>query len=222
LKRAFSLIEVVFAIVIIAISMMSVPTLLSQSSKSDELSIIQESILASVTKIGNILSFSWDGNSYDSSNRIVRVLDVKGGDSELDRVVTTPIATNDNNLRVGHIYVNKRRRFFDFITYGKVYPGNNINSINQFNGQTTTISGSGAYDYKDKGLILKSKVFYISDRANYASKNVKFNISSKPFSNSTNIKMIELNTTSPMLNKSFILRTIVCNIGQSKLLERVY
>ena len=71
-------------------------------------------------------------------------------------------------------------------------------------------------------MTLQSKVFYISDKADYASKNVKFNISPIPRLVSTNIKMIELNTTSPMLNKSFILRTIVCNIGQSKLLERVY
>jgi hypothetical protein len=169
----------------------------------------------------NILSFPWDGNSFDTSNKILRVLDVASGDSKLDRVVTTPIATNDNNLRVGHIYANKRRRFFD-TPKNPSASTTTMDNINYFHNKTATIGTSGAYDYKDSGITMASKVFYISDSANYNQKNITFNVSISSVGSSTNIKIIELNTTSPLLGKSFILRAFMCNIGQSGLLERTY
>ena len=226
MKKGFSLIEVVLAIVIIAISMMSVPMLLKQSSKSNEFSIIQESILATSTKLGNILSYSWDKNSYDASNAILRTLDVKNGDSELDRV----IGSNDNNLRIGHIFYDGRRRFFDFSSIGRVYPDNIVNaakvSINDFHNQTSTISGGGAYDYKDSSISIKSAIYYISDNANYNNQNINFTFTTptnRPITTanySTNIKMIVMTTTSPLLGHSLTLRTFESNIGQSNLLTR--
>ena len=196
MKKAFSLIEVVFAIVVIAISLMSVPMLLKQSSSSDEASIIQESVLASSTKIGNILSFPWDSASFDTTNKVLRVLDVTSGDSELNRVSTL----NDGNGRIGHIYADKRRRFFDT-------PKNpsasitTMDSISYFHNKTATIGASGAYDYKDSGITMASKVFYIGDSSTYSNKNINFTISTTPVTNSTNIKMIELNTTSPLFHQ---------------------
>ncbi len=231
MKRGFSLIEVVFAIVIIAISLMSVPMMLKQSAKSEEFSIIQEVILATATKMDNILSYPWDKNSYDTTNKILRTLDVSSGDSELARVVTAPLSTRDNNLRVGQIYKSKRRRFFDYSTYTSKVPDTSINnspkeSINDFYNKTFTISGSGAYDYKDSGMSMVSKIYYVGDSATYSQAPVlsaSIGISSTtPITNinSTNIKMIEINATSPMLNKSLILRSYMFNIGQSKLLTR--
>ncbi len=216
MKKAFSLIEVVFAIVIVAISLMSVPMLLKQSSKANENSIIQESILAASTQMGNILSYAWDGASYDANNTILRVLDVTAGDNELAR----DMFSLDKNYRKDCVIGDKRRRFFDTATYTKVYPKGG--GISQFNGTSTTITGKGAYDYKDSSISMNSKVFYISDSADYSKKNITFTVSTIPVANSTNIKMIELNTTSPLLGKSFILRTYSCNIGQSGLLHRYY
>lgn len=231
MKRGFSLIEVVLAIVIIAISMMSVPMLLKQTSKSDEFSIIQEAVLASSTKMGNILSYSWDKNSYDNSNFILRTLDISSnGDSELVRV----IGTNDSNLRKGHIFQNSRRRFFDYngsngITYpdNTVTPSNKV-SINDFHNQTATIGGGGAYDYKDSTISMNSKIYYVPDSATYSNTNINFTfsqstsvpITSDPKTKSTNIKMIVITTISPLLGHSLTLRTYESNIGQSKLITR--
>jgi len=219
LKKAFSLIEVVFAIIIISISLMSVPMLLKEAGKSDEHSIIQESILAASTKMGNILSYPWDDSSYDTTNNVLRVLDVSpSGDSELAR----DGASVNQNYRKGHIVADKRRRFFDSIANpGGVFPNNGTtDNVSAFDGATATIAASGAYDYKDSGITMSSKVFYISDSANYSSQDITFTLNNTSLANSTNIKMIELNTTSPVLGKSFILRTFVCNIGQANLMER--
>jgi len=226
LKKGFSLIEVVFAIVIISISLMSVPMLLKQSSKSDEFSIMQEAILATSTKMGNILSYPWDSNSYDSANAILRTLDIHNGDNELNRVTT---GVNDNNLRQGHIYQSKRRRFFDFASVGRVYPNNSVgaaaNSINYFHGKSETIGGSDAYDYKDAGMTINSSVFYVSDVAHYSQTHLVSSINTFTINNiigaqDTNIKMVQITTTSPNLNHSLTLRCYTCNIGQSKLLTR--
>ncbi len=228
MKRGFSLIEVVFSIVIIAISLMSVPMLLKESAKSNEFSMMQEAILATSTKMGNILSYSWDKNSYDSSNKILRTLDVLNGDSELDRVTT---GANDNNLRVGHIFADKRRRFFDNINPGAKNPDTTITvankqSLNDFHGETTTIGGSGGFDYKDAGMSMTSNVYYVSDSANYNQTNFVANITpstTNPITSnaqSTNIKMVEVNTTMPTLGQSIILRSYLANIGQAKLLTR--
>jgi len=219
-KRAFSLIEVVFAIIIISISLMSVPMLLKQSSKSDEFAIIQESILAASTKMGNIISYPWDDNSYDTTNKVLRVLDVSSsGDSELNR---DPTSLNQN-YRIGHIVADKRRRFFDFIDPGPTYPNSGtaiMNNISAFDGKSVTIGAGGAYDYKDAGITMSSKVFFVSDATDYSLQDITFNVNNTSLANSTNIKMIELNTTSPVLGRNFILRTFMCNIGQSTLLER--
>ena len=229
MKKGFSLIEIVLAIVIIAISMMSVPMILTQTSKSNEFSIIQESILASSTKMINILSYYWDKNSYDKENKILRTLDVTNGDSELDRIVATP-SINDNNLRIGHLYYDKRRRFFDFILVGKTYPDTSINvsnqeSINDFHDKTATIGGSGAYDYKDSKIALTSKIYYIPDNTDYSKTDIHFTFTtptSTPITNnkSTNIKMIVVDTVSPLLGRHLVLRSFESNVGQSKLLIR--
>lgn len=227
MNKGFSLIEVVLAIVIIAISMLTVPMLLTQTSKSNEFSIIQESILASSTKMINILSYSWDKNSYDETNKILRTLDITNGDSELNRIVNS---TNDNNLRIGHIYYDKRRRFFDYILIGKKYPDTTVNpstpvSINDFHNQTTTIGGSGAYDYKDPKMSISSKIYYIPDNTDYSKTDIYFTFTTPtttPITNTknTNIKMIVIDTASPLLGRHLILRAFESNIGQSKLLIR--
>lgn len=231
MKRGFSLIEVVFAILIISISLMSIPMLLKESAKSNEFSMMQEVILATSTKMGNILSYSWDKNSYDSSNKILRTLDVLNGDSELKRVVTTPKFTRDNNLRVGHIFKNQRRRFYDYLKPGFVYPDTTVSSfvkrsINDFYAESKTLGGSGSFDYKDKNMKIVSYIYYVSDRADYSKTHIFANISPSPkypITNnlkSTNIKMVEVNTTMPILGQNIVLRSYVSNVGQSKLLIR--
>lgn len=228
MKRGFSLIEVVFAIVIISISLMSVPMLLKETAKSNEYSIMQEAILATSTKMGNIISYPWDKNSYDSTNKILRTLDVSNGDSELDRKP----GVNDDNLRVGHIYADKRRRFFDVLKYPSgVYPDitvilSNKRSINDFHRETSIIGGSGGFDYKDSGMSMTSFISYIDDAANYSSTIVTAKINSStsnPITSnvrSTNIKMVQITTNMPNLGQSIVLKSYLSNIGQSKMIIR--
>ena len=230
MKRAgFSLIELVLSIVIIAIAVMSIPMMLQESAKNDRYSLLQESILAARTKMGNILSFRWDENSPDGSgsSQILRVLDVSNGDSELDRVA-------GSIRRVGHVFANKRRRMKDFTSATRASDPTDasppVDDIDDFDGNISTVymqngAFGNSFDYLDKALEMNTTVSFISDNANYASQNINFTFNTTPapltIANSTNIKMIELKVaTGVNVDTPFIFRAFSSNIGQSRLLTK--
>jgi prepilin-type N-terminal cleavage/methylation domain-containing protein len=226
MRSGFSLIELIFSIVIIAISVMSIPMMLQQSSKSDNFSLLQETILSSHTKMQNIVSYRWDDASSETDNSVVRVLDVKNGDSELNRTVVA-----SSIRRKGHIVADKRRKMFDVATYPtSIVDG--TNDIDDFNNIEYTISNGGGngiagdLDYIDTNLKMTPHIYYIDDKTDYSLSNITFTFDSdtnKSLSlpNSTNIKMVELVTTSQIDSSIPItFRTFSCNIGQSKLLRR--
>ena len=225
-RAAFSLIELVLAIVIIAISLMTIPLMLSQSGNNNSFAIAQETIFAARTKIGNILTHQWDANSTENNGSItyIRVLDVQNGDADLNRSA----GTLDDNRRLGHVGDNLRRRFHDGNTTiaGMTFPsgGAGTDNIDQFNGDFVAFSGFTGFDYV-REFNLTTSVFYISDDSNYTSQNINFdfNVSSRApinnINNSTNIKMIEVVARSEDGN-TFTFRTFSSNIGQTDLLSR--
>jgi prepilin-type N-terminal cleavage/methylation domain-containing protein len=229
LKRSgFSLIELVLSIVIIAISLMSVPMLLSQSSKSNQYALIQESVMAARTKIGNILTFQWDNNStsYDLSHSStidgVLVMDVRNGDDEFNR--TSPTA-----FRKGHVsYKNKgRRRMYRDVVYASAIgkEGAEFDDLDDFDGIETSVTLTdgigevGDFDYLGiSKLKIKPNINFLNDDANYSNKHIAFSFDvankvGKNSNQSTNIKMIELSVESEFRSNPFILRAFSSNIG---------
>ncbi len=228
-RSGFSLVELVFSIVVIAIALMTVPLMLSQSAKSNQFSLMQESILAARTKMGNILSFKWDENASDSNGSVVRVVDVTDGSVALNR-----IAYSDKNRRKGHIKEDRRRRMTDTEVNASLGQevADEFDDIDDFDGDSSIVAATGAagvkgkFDYLDNDLNLTIDVKYISDDVNYSEQNITFdfNVSSAvnfTATKSTNIKMIELNATSVNRDFPFVFRMFSSNIGQSKLYERV-
>lgn len=229
-RAAFSLIELVLAIVIIAISLMTIPLMLSQSGNNNSFSIAQETIFAARTKIGNILTHQWDANSTEDNDSItyIRVLDVINGDASLDRLALA--GTLDDNRRMGHVQNNLRRRFHDdnITVSGVVRPSGGIDedntSIDQFNGDFVEFDSFTGFDYV-REFNLTTAIFYISDNVNYANQIINFNfdVSTEAnitdINNSTNIKMIEVVARSED-GITFTFRTFSSNIGQTDLLSR--
>jgi len=224
-RKGFTFIELVVAIVVIGIAMMSIPLMLSQATRSNEFSINQEVILASSTKIGNILSFPWD----DKLVGIVSakpILDVTKGDSELNR-----FPNQSSTRRIGNFKANYRRKFDSNITYASSVLGqtndNNasaFNDMDDFNGTTTQISSGGNGDYI-KGFTLTTTVNYISDKAIYSSSptlNFDLNTTSITDNNTTNIKMVEVKATDANGNTITTLRAFSTNIGSYELIYRIF
>ncbi len=226
-REGFSLIELVLAIIIIAITLMSIPLMLQQSSKSNSFALVQESILAARTKMGNILSFKWDENSTDTigAMSVIRALDVTHGAVDLNR-------SGSDIRRRGHVFTDLRRRMFDNPTYPTSAVSVGLDDVDDFHGKSVVVSGTSgttlsSLDYLDIDLNLSTQVSYLNiSSVDYdpSTINVTFDVENDfPLSSnkSTNIKMIELTATaSGGRDQSFIFRAFTCNIGQSRLYER--
>ena len=85
LRPAIAMIELIFALVIMAIVLMSAPMLISTATKSGYVAIQQEAINAAASQVNMIMGYHWDENSADelysahavehiSYTEIVRVL----------------------------------------------------------------------------------------------------------------------------------------------------
>lgn len=99
-KSAFSMIELIFAIVIIGVSVISLPMMTQVTSKAIEENLVQEAVFAASTELNQIVSYYWDENSVENNNSLSRVIDTN------DCNITT-------RLRVGHIDQPLHRRCLD-------------------------------------------------------------------------------------------------------------
>lgn len=91
-RLAFSMIELIFAIVIIAITVLSLPMMSQIASKGVENTLVQEAIFAASAELNQATSYYWDERSMEDGN------------TSLSKVINT---NNDCNattrLRPGHI-----------------------------------------------------------------------------------------------------------------------
>ena len=104
-RSAFTMIELIFALVIMGIVFLTLPLILIQNADSVEDNIIQESIFLSSSKMSQLLTFQWDENSKETGIILsaADVLTVSAtGDNELDR--------NISDFRRGHFREDKHRR----------------------------------------------------------------------------------------------------------------
>ncbi|OHE12475.1 MAG: hypothetical protein A2525_09435 [Sulfurimonas sp. RIFOXYD12_FULL_36_11] len=79
-RFAFTLIELIFAIVVMSIAVMSLPMMTQITSKGIENNIVQEAIFAASAELTGATSYYWDERSMEDINvsRLERVVDVDG------------------------------------------------------------------------------------------------------------------------------------------------
>lgn len=106
-RLAFTMIELIFAIVIIAISVISLPMMTQVSSSAMEDNLVQEAIFASAAEINLATTFIWDENSRIDDN------DTNSTGFDLSRVINlnsecagtgVVVAGVEVNARVGHVH----------------------------------------------------------------------------------------------------------------------
>ena len=88
-RHAFTMIELIFAIVVIAISVISLPTMIQTTSDGMEGNLAQEAIFAGSAQLNEATTYTWDERSTNDMNI-----------SELARIVNT---TTDGCPRTGII-----------------------------------------------------------------------------------------------------------------------
>lgn len=212
MKKAASMIELVIAIVVMGIAVMTLPMMLEQTQKNNEFALQQEIILAARTKLGDTLTYRWDENSLNNERIIVLQTN---GDSELN--------PSTDNRRVGHIKGNKRRKFnFDNnATQSAGFNEGNLDDLDDFNGDSVGLSGTQAnLDYRFTDFNMSTTVVYISDAADYNDTNLTFDFNTTTIAGPSNIKMLTLSISG--VTTPFVIRTFSCNIGESEFLRRDY
>lgn len=106
-RAAFTLIELVFAIVVIAIAVVSLPMMNQAISKGIDSNIVQEAIFAAATELNEVTTAHWDENSLEP-----------GEPNSLARVIETGFCENNALLATyrempGHINQQLHRRCLD-------------------------------------------------------------------------------------------------------------
>jgi Tfp pilus assembly protein PilV len=217
MRSAMSLIELVFTIVIMGIAVMSLPLILTQVQRNDAFAMQQEAILAAKAKIGNILTYEWDHNSYDSTASRSFVLTTVSPDTELDCNGTT-------FRRLGHVNADSRRKCSATGASASAIgadagDGGNFTDIDDFDADAINISasaeGAGTLDYIFD-LNLSTSITYAADSATYNVSPVVFTLNPDNNVTVTNIKTISVTVSGG--DQNITLRAFTCNIGESMLL----
>ena len=236
-RRAVAMIELIFAIVILGIVMMSAPMLISTATKSGYVALQQESIAAAGSEISMILTYHWDENNTDE-NLSSPILQTTAGDTNLNE--TTDAGGNGLGVRAGSSSSSTRNFLTstnERLSASTLGGDGDTDDVDDFIGTSnlsdinTTTTASG--DYIDDALVLTTAVDYIGDSpstGNYLNSDgsIAFNIASDGagVAGTTNIKKVTLTLTTTNtqseLAKTIILRAFSCNVGTYELEERNY
>jgi len=114
------MIELIFAIVVIAISVVSLPMMAQVTSRGIENNIVQEAVFAASAELMAATSYYWDENSMED-------IDV----SHLSRVIDLDGNCNGDRFKPGHITQPYHRRCLDSNTTGaQNAPGGTVDDLN--------------------------------------------------------------------------------------------
>ena len=210
-RFAFTLIELIFAIVIIAITVMSLPMMSQITSKGIESNIVQEAIFAGAAELNQVVSYRWDENSTDGTTFLTRVINSAAND-----------CNSTTNLRVGHINQPKHRVCLNNLTIRPTAAANfgldagelvvaDYDDIDDKHGISTSIFIGGAP---------ATASGYKSDYKKSIS--VTYARFDPAIDNGTNIKKIEATITDANGNRIVLLRTYSANIGEIDYHKRTY
>lgn len=228
LRPGIAMIELIFALVIIGITLMSAPMLISTAEKSGYVAIQQEAINEAATQVNMIMGYHWDQNTADE-RFLDPILMVSSGVSDLAEVNTTSnpntgrrLGTPTQSYRT-FIINNSRLSASTIPSTGN----NNKNDITDFIGDTnlTLIKSSSSEYIETTSININTAISYSEDNVSsgYNQSSIVFN----PFTASggtTNIKSIIVSLTSlggvSELDKNIVLRAFSSNIGGYILEER--
>ena len=241
LRPAIAMIELIFAIVIMGIVLMSAPMLISTAAKSGYVAIQQEAINEAASQVNMIIGYHWDESTTDESF-LDPIVQVSAGHAELKEANISGVLTGhrlgtpQESLR-GFIRSDGNRTSASII--GIIDTGEtgqyNEDDIDDFDGSTSLkeIDDAGSVDYVEDNTTINiaTEVRYISDTANYTTPTSGVMTFNPDFTGtgatastaSTNIKRITVTLTSSgpaELNKNIVLHAFSCNIGGYRLEEK--
>ncbi len=231
-RKAIAMIELIFAIVIMGIVMLSAPMLIDRSTKSTYVALQQESIAAAAAQINMIMTANWDHSDTNitrgspvlqtgsgtiancAAKQPVGVTSASGRYCHRDDILGTTLSASTLGTD------GSEGTFYDDIDdyHNKNY------IISVYEGETYATHRG---DYLDRNITIGSKIYYgddtprnVTDTAGSYAETTNF---ANPFrhvitANTTNIKLITVTLTSSnpvdeISDKQMMLSAFMCNIG---------
>ncbi len=204
------MIELIFAIIVIAIAMLAIPGVFEQVSSQTQEVLKTEAVYQANRTLQTITTYAWDENSPSTETNISYILDTTNGDSDLARISGT-------RFRKGNFGQKVTRRFHEntiYATSSLGIEGATYDDIDDFNGKKEVITKQAGDIVIDMNL--STKVFYIGDSADYQSRKIAFTIPTTSTTGSTNIKMIEINVTGED-GTILLMRAFSSNVGEPRI-----
>lgn len=228
-RYAFTLIELIFAIVIISVVVISMPIMMKSNEDAIQANINQEALFAASAEIIQALSYPWDTHTIDSTNPNTygKMVYVNTGDSSYFRRDSNNTLDANSSFRVGSIQEDNHRRFHYY-----TLPDANISTSNIIN------NGTGAkYALNDIGTQNIPFVNGFSSSTGYKQQySMDLNVTYVPdtptspyifpasgtttYATASNMKLITVNIKDQSGNSITLLRTYSANIGEFDIAKR--
>lgn len=226
LRPGIAMIELIFALLIMGLVLMSAPQLISTATKSSYVTIQQESISEAAAQANMIAGYHWD-EADSNESYLDPILLVQAGNGDLNssafgRRKGTPIESSRTFIRDdGTVNIPAT-------TVANLGPdGAEKNDIDDYDGISTNLNliDNRAGNVETTTIDINSTVNYISDAltsaGGYNQSDITFAFGTGASPQSTNIKAVEVELTSRSnedeLDKKIILHAFSCNIGGYKL-----
>ncbi len=217
-RKAIAMIELIFALVVMGIVLMSIPNLILQASKSGYATIQQESIAAVASDLSLILSREWDEiGTNDSAGS--PILDTGSSTTSLQTRPGAHSRTFATGVGGGHLSAS---------AIGS--DAGDLDDIDDINGTTGALTlMDGTQDLVDINVSITTEVSYIGDAPDSGtwdnSNSVTFHLPHASATTTTSIKYITItlttsNTAEEMRDKEIKLHAFATNIGSYKLERR--
>jgi prepilin-type N-terminal cleavage/methylation domain-containing protein len=188
MRSAFTLIELIVSIVVIGIALMTLPLMIEQSAKTNEVANLARSYFNAQVLLQTIASMPWDKQivikSTDNNGSLF--LDVVNGDKALDRT------DNNTTKRIGSFEASEEmRHFYPSNTFASQIPSssttyNAIEDYNNYKTQVGNTSFSVAVAYVDDGK---------NNNSSHETATWNLNSGNSSQTQSTNLKRITLTLT---------------------------
>lgn len=242
-RPAIAMIELIFAIVVIGIVLMSAPTLVQQATRSGYVAIQQEAINEVASQVNMIMGYHWDENDANELY-LAPILQVNAGNTGLNEanisgeLTGRRLGTPEESMRT---FVRADGQRFGASTLGS--DGSDRDDIDDFIGITNlTFIEADIVDYGENvettTIDINTSIAYITDDVGGgtyqdpgADKGITFvpsftSAGTTSSTSSTNIKRIKVTLTNPdgpeELDKEIVFNAFSCNIGAYNLEEKEF
>ena len=222
------MVELIFALVIIGIVLMSAPLLINQASQSNTVALQQEAIAAISAHTSILLSKHWDEADANLSAGVAPILHTTFNGGGVFDFNVTETRQGLSATHAGRLTALSDGTNLDASAIGS--DGGDRDDIDDYDGSENNVtiyggqdSNASTGDYVDVDLNITTNVIYVSDTAiNFGGNSIQANIiSNVAVVGTSNIKFVNVqlttNNDAPELQKTIILQAFSCNIGTTKM-----